>query len=329
MVKPLRRRPPPLKLLPPEDPGTAMPVGSPFRAVFRLLPYFLLTLAIIPFQALALALSRPLAQWIPYRYHRACCRLLGLRVTVKGEISRARPTLFVANHSSYLDITVFGSLIPGSFVAKGEIAGWPFFGWLAKLQRSVFVDRRLRSTHLQRDEMSFRLQAGENLILFPEGTSDDGQRVLPFRSALLSAAERKVGTGEAARALILQPVSVAYTRLNGVPLGYALRPMVAWYGAMELADHLWRMIGLGRIEAVVEFHPPVTIEDFGSRKALADHCYRLVAGGLASALSGRPQSLVLPPPRAKVGVSPDAARPGHELAVRPAAGLPIASGPAS
>jgi 1-acyl-sn-glycerol-3-phosphate acyltransferase len=210
-------------------------------------------------------------------------------VTIRGHRSRVRPTLFVANHSSYLDIMVLGSLVPVSFVAKAEIANWPFFGTLAKLQRSVFVDRERRNTHLQRDEMQKRIDSGENLMLFPEGTSDDGTTVKPFRSALLSVAERRVGPGQAP--LTLQPVSVAYTRLNGVPLGVGLRPLVAWYGDMELAPHLGRFLGLGDIEVVVEFHPTVTIESFGSRKALSDHCYREVASGVAAALAGRPQAL--------------------------------------
>jgi 1-acyl-sn-glycerol-3-phosphate acyltransferase len=282
-------RPPRLKLLPPEEAPPELVLGSPWRAAFRAIPYLLWTLLLLPVQAVAVALGLGLAQRLPVLYHRVCCRMLGMHVATRGRKSRDRPTLFVANHSSYLDIMVLGSLIPGSFVAKAEIAGWPFFGTLAKLQRSVFVDRKPQNTHLQRDEMQKRLDAGENLILFPEGTSDDGNTVEPFRSALLSVAERRVG--KTRRPLTLQPVSIAYTRLNGVPLGYALRPLVAWYGDMDLAPHLGRFLGLGDVEVVVEFHEPVTIEVFGSRKALTDHCYRVVAAGVAAALAGRPQML--------------------------------------
>lgn len=315
-------RPPRLKLLPPEEPPPELVLGSPWRAAFRAVPYLLWTLLLLPVQAVAAVLGLGLAQRLPVVYHRACCRMLGMHVATRGHQSRHHPTLFVANHSSYLDIMVLGSLIPGSFVAKAEIAGWPFFGTLAKLQRSVFVDRKPHNTHLQRDEMQKRLDAGENLILFPEGTSDDGNTVEPFRSALLSVAERRVG--KTGHPLTLQPVSIAYTRLNGVPLGYALRPLVAWYGDMELAPHLGRFLGLGDVEVVVEFHEPVTIEAFGSRKALTDHCYRVVAGGVAAALAGRPQALPAPEP-AQQGVgsggAPDAA--GAAMA---AARLPSSAG---
>ncbi len=288
-------RPPRLKMLPPEEPPAELQVGSTYRAVLRTVPYFLWTLLLVPAQAVAVLFKLRAAETIPMFYHRACCRLVGLHVTVRGERATERPTLYIGNHSSYLDIAVFGSLIPGAFVAKAEIAGWPFFGMLAKLQRSVFVDRRMRSTGQQRDEIVQRLEAAENLILFPEGTSDDGNAVLPFRSALLSVAERLFGAD--ARSLNLQPVSIAYTGLNGVPLGYGLRPLVAWYGDMELAGHLWQLLGLGRIEVVVAFHPPVTIEVFGTRKALTDHCFREVAAGVAGALAGRPQTLPAPGPK--------------------------------
>ena len=153
-------------------------------------------------------------------------------------MSAVRPTLFVCNHSSYLDITVLGSMILGSFVAKTEVASWPFFGMLAKLQRTIFVDRRRHSTHTQRDDLLARLTEGDNVILFPEGTSNDGNRVLPFRSALFSVAEpRRHGGGEGQiKDLIVQPVSIAYVRLNGLPVGHGLRPLFAWYGDMELFE---------------------------------------------------------------------------------------------
>jgi len=261
--------------------------GSPYRSAIRLTAYVLFTCIISAVQVLALALRSRLSKTLPVIYHHACCRLLNIIVERRGVMSTTAPTLFVCNHSSYLDISALGSVIPGSFVAKTEVANWPFFGFLARLQRTVFVDRQRRSTHQQRDDLAKRLDAGDNLILFPEGTSNDGNRTLPFRSALFAVAERRVGsTGNGGAPLTVQPVSLAYIRLNGFPIGRTLRPFFAWYGDMDLFGHLWRVAGLGRIEVVVEFHAPVTIEQFGSRKALAEHCQRVVAGGVAAALTG-------------------------------------------
>jgi len=208
---------------------------------------------------------------------------MGIEIATVGTMSRHRPTLFVSNHTSYLDITVLGALIPGSFVAKAEVAKWPLYGWLAKLQRTVFVDRKRNTSHLQRDQLQQRLVAGDNLVLFPEGTSNDGNRVLPFRSALLSVAETPLPNVS----LTVQPVSVAYVTLNGIPMGHGLRPLVAWYGDMTLGPHLWQFSRLGKVTAVVEFHPPVAVKDAGSRKDLTRYCLTAVAAGVERALTGR------------------------------------------
>jgi 1-acyl-sn-glycerol-3-phosphate acyltransferase len=266
-------------------------MGRMTLRIARIALYLAWTASLMPIQALGLVLHRQWIRTLPRFYHRWCCHILGFRVREIGAPTAARPVLFVANHVSYTDIAVLGSVICGSFIAKVEVARWPLFGWLAKLQRSVFVDRRLRSTRAQRDAMTARLAAGDALILFPEGTSGDGSRVLPFKSALLGAAETRPETGPIA----VQPVSIAYTRLDGIPLGRLYRPFVAWYGAMSLAPHLWRMIGLGTVDVAVEFHPSTSLADCGSRKALAQYCHGRIAGGVAAAIAGRPQPVPQPP----------------------------------
>jgi 1-acyl-sn-glycerol-3-phosphate acyltransferase len=253
-------------------------MGSPTLRLWRMAVYLLWTLVLMPVQALGLLLRQPWVATFPCFYHRQCCRILGLRVRRVGRPTAARPTLFIANLVSYLDITVFGSLLPASFIAKHEVGRWPLFGWLAKLQRSVFIDRQVRSTAAQRDRIAARLAKREALILFPEGTSGDGNRVLPFKSALFSVADNSV---------IVQPVSIAYTQLDGMPIGRRLRPLFAWYGSMTMLPHLWRLLGLGTVEIVVEFHQPTTLAECGSRKHLARYCEAQVVAGVVAALSGR------------------------------------------
>jgi 1-acyl-sn-glycerol-3-phosphate acyltransferase len=266
----------------------------------RLLLYLALTLPLVPVQALFVAVGSPLAGVLPRLYHRLCWRILGFRVEAKGRQSERTPTLFVSNHASYLDITVLGGLIKGSFIAKSEVASWPLFGLLARLQRTVFVERRAQRSAEQRDAVSRRLARGSDLILFPEGTSSDGNRVLPFKSALFGAAESLI----AGAPVLVQPVSITYTRLNGIPMGRHLRPYFAWYGDMEMASHLWALLGLGTVAVSVEFHPVVTRANFASRKALAEHCQSLVAEGVASALSGREPSVVVEPKAVPAPVLP-------------------------
>jgi 1-acyl-sn-glycerol-3-phosphate acyltransferase len=257
-------------------------MGSPLRAGIRAVLFLGWTALLIPLQMMALLFHSRLSRRVPLIYHRNACRILGIRVAKRGTVSTAHPTLFVANHSSYLDIAVLGALLEGSFVSKSEVATWPLFGLLAKLQRTVFIDRRPSQTAQHRDDIATRLEAGDNLFLFPEGTSTDGNRVKPFRSALFAVANRDVR----GRPLQVQPVTIAYTRLDEIPLGRALRPLYTWFGDMEMGSHMWTMAGLGHLTVEVEFHPPVTFAQFGSRKDLAAHCYDAVATGLAALNAG-------------------------------------------
>jgi len=248
--------------------------------IMRIAVYFAVTLPAMPVQVVLLATKSPRARGFPLAYHRLMCRLLGIRLVRRGTISAHRPTLFVSNHTSYLDIEIMGAAIEGSFVAKAEVSRWPVFGWLAKLQRTIFVERADRAgAARQRDEIRRRLDAGDNLILFPEGTSGDGIHLLPFKSTLFAAAEDE--------RVVVQPVSVVYRLLDGIPLGRFYRPFFAWYGDMTMAPHLWKMLGLGRLTVVMTFHEPVRLKDLASRKLLSEHCARVIAEGMGVALAGR------------------------------------------
>ncbi|MDE0779784.1 MAG: lysophospholipid acyltransferase family protein [Alphaproteobacteria bacterium] len=258
---------------------------SRLTAISRATVYVVFTLALIPVQAVALLLRLPLSRRIPLWYHQVCCRLLGVRLEVFGRRSKARPTLFVGNHASYLDVAIYGALIPGSFVAKSEVVDWLFFGTLAKLQRSVFVDRRVRTSQLQATALGKRLSAGDSMILFPEGTSNDGTHIQRFKSALLSVAEFQIDDAP----LVVQPVSLTYSRVDGVPIGRHLRPFYAWYGDMDLVSHAAVLIGLGRLTVTVSFHEPVTVDQFASRKQLTEYCQEQIEAGHSDALAGRIQ----------------------------------------
>ncbi len=260
-------------------------MGSPSLGLLRLTLYVLWILLIGPVQALAVALRLRLRKRLPVIFHRGCLRIFDIQVRVVGQPSVDKPTLFISNHVSYLDIEVLGALIAGSFIAKSEVAGWPLFGWLAKLQETVFIDRKAKREVAQQGEtLVGRLMAGDSLILFPEGTSSDGNRVLPFKTALFAVASQRIDD----RPLTVQPVSLTATALDGIPLGRLLRPLYAWYGDMDLGPHLWQFAKLGGVTVAVEFHPPLTVDDAGSRKALADQCYRAVRSGVSRAVAGRP-----------------------------------------
>jgi 1-acyl-sn-glycerol-3-phosphate acyltransferase len=220
---------------------------------------------------------------VPKAWFRGCCRISGIDLNVTGGAASSRPVLFVSNHVSYLDIIVLGSVLDGSFVAKSEISRWPVIGALSRLHRTAFVERRASRAATQRDTLEVRLEAGDSLILFPEGTSGCGTHVLPFKSSLFSLA----GSAKNGREITVQPVSIAYTRVNGIPTGRFLAPFCAWYGDMTMAPHFWRFLGLGRTAVEVVLHPAVSISEFGNRKALAKHCQDAITRATAAARSGR------------------------------------------
>ena len=228
--------------------------------------------------------SAPFRCW----YYRILKRIVGIRVVVHGQPTKAKPHLVVSNHISYFDIVALGSLIAGDFIAKADIAKWPVFGIMAKAGRSVFIDRKRSATSNARDQIQERLDDGDTLIMFPESTSGDGTHMKPFKSALFTVAERHVTDRSGVKgSIVVQPVSIAYTRLNGLPIGVGWRPFVAWYGDMEMVAHLWHISKLGTLTVEIMFHPPVTLAQFANRKALATHCDRVVRQGMAGLLAGR------------------------------------------
>ncbi len=255
-------------------------------AASRLAGFFVMVAVGIPIQALLLVVWSRGADLFPAWFHKTVLKLIGVKVKVTGTPCRTQPALLVCNHTSYMDILVLGSLMPLTFIAKREVATWPGFGLLAKLQRTVFVDRTRRTdAGAQRDAIADRLKAGGTLVLFPEGTTNDGNRVLPFKSALFAVAE------SGGQSLPVQPIALAYTRLDGMPIGRAYRPMIAWYGDMDLGPHLWRLLGMGVITVEVHFAPVRTIAESGGRKALAKSCETAIGLAFEGLISGRPSDV--------------------------------------
>jgi lyso-ornithine lipid O-acyltransferase len=252
---------------------------------FALIAVLIATIIGVPLQWISIKLGLPLRRWIPCLYHRLILFALGIHVSVRGAPAAERPLLFVSNHSSWIDILALSSITPLKFIAKSEVAGWPLFGLLAKLQRSVFVDRSKRHATVEVNrEIAARLSDGDPVVLFGEGTSGDGNRVMPFRTALLGAMDQALG--EAGRGF-LQPVSVSYTRLHGIPMGRQHRAIAAWYGDISLLPHLARVIRTGAIDVVVTFGAPIAVEASADRKALALSLEEAVRRMNSAALAGQ------------------------------------------
>lgn len=235
---------------------------------------------IVPHLAL-MAWGGPVASRIPQFWHKVARRLLRIDIVIDGEPLRGEPVLFVANHVSWLDIVVMGAALPASFVAKREVGTWPVVSLLSNLQRSVYVSRDRKTAAKEQKTMQARLARGESLILFPEGTSNDGLRVGEFRSAFLSLADLEVR----GKKVKVQPFAITYTKVDGFPVTRRSMPQVAWYGDMDLAPHLKGVFAGGPYEARLQFFEPVTIAELGNRKALARHCRDRIVQGNSEALS--------------------------------------------
>lgn len=292
------------------------------RAGSILTAFACLTLPLMPIQAVLVRIAPRLARRLPHWYHRRVCRLIGVRLEIEGAVVHDRPVLLVSNHTSWLDIPVLSAVAPVSFVAKKEVGTWPGVSALARLQRTVFVDRERRSAVGETaSEIIVRLAAGDAIVLFAEGTSSDGNRVLPFRTSLFAAAKPSAAArpanadvSNAMSRAVVQTVSIAYTRLHGVPLARADRPRVGWYGDMDLPPHAWELLKAGPLDARIVVGAPVLLDDFADRKALARHSEDEVRANVVRALRGLAPDVPVTPTRPASGPVPPVRHRGSDAA---------------
>lgn len=266
---------------PPPAPEAVGPLGW-LRAVVTGAPLALVTfgglglmLLLRPLERALWGARRPVTPRITVGVCRLALPLLGVRLERRG-----RPLVgagaMVANHASWADIFALNACTPLSFVAKAEVAGWPGIGWLARATGTEFIARTRRAAPAQRAALAARLRLGHRLLVFPEGTSSDGRRVLPFVPTLLDAV-----FDEGLEALRIQPVTVAWHAPPGQEATF-----YGWWGDMDFGPHLLRVLaapGRGRVEVI--WHPPVAPAEHADRKALARTLEREVRAGLEAALS--------------------------------------------
>jgi len=194
------------------------------RVGLCLLVILAVTLVLAPVQLLALRFDWKLRRRLPRLWHRTACRLIGIRIRAHGTLESHRPLMIAANHASWKDILVLGALADVVFIAKTEVSSWPVFGTLAKLQKSIFVVREeKRRTGDQVSEIAERMADGEIVVLFPEGTTSDGNRVLEVKTSLFGAAAAALPLAPEG-VVYVQPVAIAYTRIHGMPMGRVSSP---------------------------------------------------------------------------------------------------------
>lgn len=259
------------------------------RLVFALIIFASVTPALMLWQAAALGTGLMDPRRAPRLWHRMVVRLLGLRIHIHGVPTQQRPLLIAANHVSWTDIMALAASSDVHFIAKAEVAGWPLFGLLARMQRTVFIDRnRPGSAGEQASTIAARLANGEPMVLFAEGTTSDGNFVLPFKSSLFAAAQMTLETTSEAGggSAVVQPVAIAYTRLHGMPMGRRNRIKASWIGDQTLIPHLGRLLARGGIDVELHFGEPIAFGSEISRKQIARNAENQVRNMLNTALTG-------------------------------------------
>lgn len=253
---------------------------SSIRAALKFLGFALLCVIAVPAQVLLMTFHKGRGAYvIPHLWHRGVCAVFGIRAEIQGTPVTDRQVLYLSNHLSYLDIPLLASVLCyQSFVAKSDVSGWPVFGYLSKLQQTVFIQRSRSAAAREIGTLDTVLHTGRSLTLFPEGTSTDGRNVIPFKSSLF-AIPLQSGLAD----LMLQPVTISILSVDGqAPATHNLRDLYAWHRDMDtpLGAHLWRFAKTSGSRIRIVFHPPIRSGDFSDRKELAQTCFEAVCKGL-------------------------------------------------
>ena len=257
------------------------------RLAIALVTLVTVTLVLLPVQLVGLRFNLKIRRRLPRLWHRVACYALGLKVRVHGTLEPKRPVLLASNHVSWKDIMVLGSVADVVYIAKAEVRGWPVFGLLARLQATIFVEREQRQkVGDQADEIARRLTDGEIVVLFPEGTTSDGNRLLEIKTSLFGAAASAVPHAPGG-VVHIQPVSIAYTGVHGMAMGRFHRPLAAWPGDIELLPHLLGVAREGAVDVDVDFGERVNYTKASNRKRVSRDVEARIRAMLGARLRGR------------------------------------------
>ena len=244
----------------------------------KIIIFIIITIPLILISFLLRNLIPLIGKWLPVIFYRLLMWLLSVKVEYLGNYQRAKDcNFFISNHLSYLDIPILGSTFPLRFVAKSEVEFWPIFGFLSKLARTIFIKRNRSDSLIQKSKILNLLSSGDKILMFPEGTTSDGNRVLDFKSTSFSALENQK--------FLIQPIIISYSDLNGVPINRWLRPVIAWYGDMDLKPHILKLLSLRSIKARLIYIDPVCSSDFASRKNLSIYLEKKIKDVYSSSFS--------------------------------------------
>lgn len=243
--------------------------------LLKILLIFFVILILIPIQYFIVLTNLKCKSFIPLIFHKTILKVLGIKLKLLGEKSNIRPLVLVGNHTSYLDIIILGSIMPISFIAKEEISNWFLFGFLAKMQNTIFIKRKNYKTLESLKNINKTLDTNSVIVLFPEGTTNAGKKILNFKSSFFNLFENN-------NTLRLQNFSLCYTHINDMPIDNRTRPQISWYGDMDIISHLSNLLKFSCLNATIVFHPILSIKGV-DRKTISVASFKQVKEGIEKA----------------------------------------------
>jgi len=219
---------------------------------------------------------------IPQFWHKGMCVILGIKIEIVGTPIHDRQIIYISNHISYLDISIIGSYLKASFIAKDDIASWPVIGLLARLQQTAFISRSSSKAKKVANALEDMVKDGKSLILFPEGTSTNGTYMMPFKSSLFSIALPKDGA-KVLSPIPIQPFIIELLETDGKPLTIESRDLYAWYADMVFAPHIWIFMKTKGAVIRLTFLDIITPTGSEDRKELCKMVEQKISSGLIGA----------------------------------------------
>lgn len=253
---------------------------SQIRAAIKFTAFVLWTALTMFCGAFTYILNRDMHEKLLRIYFKGVLKIFNIKVGEKGfENMPQDAMLYVSNHTSYMDIIVIGSRISVRFTPKIEISKWPIINAMVNMSLPVYIHRNASRSLEQKNTIKEIINSGDSILIFPEATTNDGSKVLPFKSSLFSVAEPDDET-HIDEHICIQPISIVYTHIDGEPANTGNMDKVAWYGDMKFLPHLWNLLAAKGARVKIVYHSSIYYDDFGDRKALSKHCEEVISKGV-------------------------------------------------
>ncbi len=196
-------------------------------------------------------------QVIKQQWLQSTCDILKIEIHCHGTAIET-PTMLISNHISWIDIPLIGSQISLNFLSKYEVKSWPIVGWLAAKCGTLFIKRGSEgAAHQARADIQHYLEAGEHILIFPEGTTTNGSLVKRFHPRLFAVATEQETW--------VQPIAIRYCDIQG-----NISQIVPFIDNEPLITNLWGILGENKIIAELHFLPPIHGSDYPMRRAISE-----------------------------------------------------------